>query len=54
MSSIQLAYPSISSSPAWKWIILSTVLLGANMSSLDVSIVDAAMPTLKAEFGAKS
>jgi EmrB/QacA subfamily drug resistance transporter len=51
MSSFQFPHPRISSSPAWKWFILSTVLLGATMSALDVSIVNVAMPTLKTEFG---
>ncbi len=41
----------ISSHPGWKWFILSTVLLGATMSALDVSIVNVAMPTLKSTFG---
>jgi len=41
----------ISSHPSWKWFILSTVLLGATMSALDVSIVNVAMPTLKNTFG---
>ena len=52
MSSIKLAHPRISSSPACKWIILFTELLAANISSPDISIVT--VPTLKAEFGAKS
>ncbi len=33
-----------------KWLILTTVLLGAAMSALDVSIVNVAMPTLKTTF----
>lgn len=37
--------------PARKWLILSTVLMGATMSALDVSIVNVAMPTLKSTFG---
>ena len=37
--------------PGGKWFILSTVLLGATMSALDVSIVNVAMPTLKNTFG---
>jgi EmrB/QacA subfamily drug resistance transporter len=37
--------------PGWKWLILSTVLLGATMSALDVSIVNVALPTLKRTFG---
>ncbi|HKI81402.1 MAG TPA: DHA2 family efflux MFS transporter permease subunit, partial [Pseudodesulfovibrio sp.] len=41
----------IAANPGWKWFILSTVLLGATMSALDVSIVNVAMPTLKTTFG---
>ncbi len=37
--------------PSRKWFILATVLLGATMSALDVSIVNVAMPTLKTTFG---
>jgi EmrB/QacA subfamily drug resistance transporter len=40
-----------STRPGWKWFILSTVLLGAMMSALDVSIVNVALPTLKRTFG---
>lgn len=40
-----------SSRRSWKWFILSTVLLGATMSALDVSIVNVAMPTLMSSFG---
>lgn len=40
----------VSSSPNLKWFILSTVLMGASMSALDVSIVNIAMPTLKSTF----
>jgi EmrB/QacA subfamily drug resistance transporter len=36
--------------PSRKWLILSTVLLGATMSALDLSIVSVAMPTLKTTF----
>ncbi len=36
--------------PSRKWLILSTVLLGATMSALDLSIVNVAMPTLKTTF----
>ncbi len=39
-----------SSHPGRKWFILWTVLLGATMSALDVSIVSVAMPTLKRGF----
>ena len=38
------------SSPNWKWFILSTVLVGATMSALDVSIVNVAMPTMEHSF----
>ena len=40
----------ISINPGHKWLILSTVLLGATMSALDLSIVNVAMPTLKTTF----
>src|SRR5512135_27402 len=39
-----------SARPGWKWFILSTVLLGATMSALDVSIVNVALPTMKRTF----
>jgi EmrB/QacA subfamily drug resistance transporter len=42
--------PYFSSRPGWKWFILTTVLIGATMSALDVSIVNIAMPTLKTDF----
>jgi len=48
---LQIINEKISSRPTWKWFILSTVLLGATMSALDVSIVNVAMPTLKNTFG---
>ncbi len=51
MSGLQFPHPRFSSHPGWKWFILSTVLLGATMSALDVSIVNVAMPTLKSTFG---
>ena len=51
MSKLQFPHPNISSRPSWKWFILSTVLLGATMSALDVSIVNVAMPTLQTTFG---
>lgn len=51
MSRLQFPHPRLSSHPGWKWFILSTVLLGATMSALDVSIVNVAMPTLKNTFG---
>src|SRR5512135_695064 len=47
---LKLPHPFFSSRPSWKWFILSTVLLGATMSALDVSIVNVAMPTLKSGF----
>jgi EmrB/QacA subfamily drug resistance transporter len=43
-------HPFFSMRPTWKWFILSTVLIGATMSALDVSIVNVAMPTLKSDF----
>ena len=51
MSKLQFPHPKIAARPSWKWFILSTVLLGATMSALDVSIVNVAMPTLKNTFG---
>ena len=48
---LQILRTNVSSHPSWKWLILSTVLLGATMSALDVSIVSVAMPTLKTTFG---
>jgi EmrB/QacA subfamily drug resistance transporter len=42
---------SIQERPGWRWFLLFTVLLGATMSALDVSIVNVAMPTLKNTFG---
>ncbi|MCL5237344.1 MAG: MFS transporter [Nitrospirae bacterium] len=47
---LQFPHPHFSSRPSWKWFILSTVLMGATMSALDVSIVNVAMPTLKNTF----
>ncbi len=47
---LQLPHPYFSTRPSWKWFILTTVLLGATMSALDVSIVNVAMPTLKGTF----
>ena len=37
--------------PKWKWFILSTVLVGATMSALDVSIVNVALPHMMGSFG---
>jgi len=48
---LQLPHPAIASRPSWKWFVLGTVLLGATMSALDVSIVNVAMPTLTGTFG---
>jgi EmrB/QacA subfamily drug resistance transporter len=50
-SPLQLPHPAIASRPSWKWFVLGTVLLGATMSALDVSIVNVAMPTLTSTFG---
>ena len=47
----QFPHPAIASRPGWKWFVLGTVLLGATMSALDVSIVNVAMPTLTGTFG---
>ena len=44
-------HPAITSRPGWRWYVLGTVLLGATMSALDVSIVNVAMPTLTGTFG---
>ncbi len=44
-------HPAIAAHPSWKWFVLGTVLLGATMSALDVSIVNVAMPTLTGTFG---
>ena len=43
-------HPYFESHPNWKWFILSTVLVGATMSALDVSIVNVAMPTMQKGF----
>jgi EmrB/QacA subfamily drug resistance transporter len=43
-------HPYFSAHPRWRWFILTTVLIGATMSALDVSIVNIAMPTLKTDF----
>lgn len=43
-------HPYFESHPNWKWFILSTVLVGATMSALDVSIVNVAMPTMEHSF----
>ncbi len=44
-------HPAVTSHPGWRWFVLGTVLLGATMSALDVSIVNVAMPTLTGTFG---
>ncbi|MCL4490318.1 MAG: MFS transporter, partial [Nitrospirae bacterium] len=49
-NNVQVLRTNFSSRPSWKWFILSTVLMGATMSALDVSIVNVAMPTLKNTF----
>ncbi len=51
MKKLETFRGSMSSRPGWKWFILTTVLLGATMSALDLSIVNVAMPTLKTTFG---
>ena len=43
-------HPYFYSHPNWKWFILSTVLVGATMSALDVSIVNVALPTMEHSF----
>jgi EmrB/QacA subfamily drug resistance transporter len=48
---IETLRTNISLQPGRKWLILTTVLLGATLSALDVSIVNVAMPTLKTTFG---
>ncbi|HUL61207.1 MAG TPA: DHA2 family efflux MFS transporter permease subunit [Anaeromyxobacteraceae bacterium] len=50
-SLLQFPHPAVTSRPSWKWFVLGTVLLGATMSALDVSIVNVAMPTLTGTFG---
>jgi EmrB/QacA subfamily drug resistance transporter len=50
MQSKMFPHPFFASRPTWKWFILCTVLVGATMSALDVSIVNIAMPTLKTDF----
>ncbi len=47
---LEFPHPAIASRPSWKWFVLGTVLLGATMSALDVSIVNVAMPTLTTTF----
>ncbi|HUW98124.1 MAG TPA: MFS transporter [Acidiferrobacter sp.] len=46
----QFPHPYFSSHPKWRWFILTTVLIGATMSALDVSIVNVALPTLQNSF----
>ncbi len=43
-------HPYFTGKPNWKWFILITVLMGATMSALDVSIVNVGMPTMKSDF----
>ena len=47
---MRFPHPYFSLHPNWRWFILFTVLLGATMSALDVSIVNVAVPTLKNNF----
>ena len=47
---LSFPHPFFSSKSSWKWFILTTVLVGATMSALDVSIVNVAMPTLQHSF----
>ncbi len=49
---LSFPHPYFSARPGWRWFILTTVLIGATMSALDVSIVNIAMPTLKSDFSA--
>ncbi|MDA8165465.1 MAG: MFS transporter [Desulfobacteraceae bacterium] len=51
-SNVQTFTAEISSHPPNKWFVLATVLVGATMSALDISIVNVAMPTLKTTFAA--
>lgn len=46
-------HPFFSNHPKWRWFILSTVLVGATMSALDVSIVNVAMPTMQHSFSVR-
>ncbi len=48
-STIQSTFPHpfFASHSKWRWFILTTVLIGASMSALDVSIENIALPTLK-------
>ncbi len=48
---LEAIHDNIRIHPGRKWFILTTVLLGATMSALDVSIVNVALPTLKSTFG---
>ncbi len=49
-NSTSFPHPFFSSKPNWKWFILVTVLIGATMSALDVSIVNVGMPTMSKDF----
>ncbi|WP_229316890.1 MFS transporter [Larkinella sp. C7] len=44
--------PAVSSSSPNKWIILGTIMFGTFMSTLDSSIVNIALPTIRRELGA--
>ncbi len=49
-SKLETIRKNIQDHRGWKWFLLFTVLMGATMSALDVSIVNVAMPTLKNTF----
>lgn len=51
MGRLQFSYSSLFSHPRWKWLIISTVLLGTAMLVLNVSVVNAAMLNLKNTLG---
>lgn len=46
-------HPYFTSHSKWRWFVLGTVLVGATMSALDVSIVNVALPTLQSDFKVK-
>ncbi|MHB8415482.1 MAG: MFS transporter [Acidiferrobacteraceae bacterium] len=46
-------HPYFTSHSKWRWFVLGTVLVGATMSALDVSIVNVALPTLQGDFKVK-
>ncbi|MGO9014776.1 MAG: sulfite exporter TauE/SafE family protein [Dissulfurispiraceae bacterium] len=51
MGRLQFSNSRFFSHPRWKWVILSTVLLGVTMLVLNVSVVNAAMLNLKNTLG---